>query len=67
MLVVLKDVNGKEIKAGDSVIVPDPEAGDLWNHSHTATVVGTRGGILFTVVDQDDNHWDIEAYRLEVI
>ena len=63
----MNDKNGKVFGRGLTLVdVPEPEANDLWSHSFTGTVVCARG-LYVTVRDQDDDCWDIEPIRLEII
>lgn len=64
----MKDKNGKEITIGSTVIVPEPSLkDDYWDHEFQATVHCFRDGGLVCVEDQDENGWDVEPERLEVI
>jgi hypothetical protein len=65
-----KDKNGKQIKLGQTVAVPDPSLpDDFWKHSFQGTVKSLKAVFngLVCVVDQDDNGWDVEPERLEII
>jgi hypothetical protein len=80
---MLKDKNGKALKSGQLVQVPDPVfVDDFWQHSFIGTVHCRRQYQAFTengkvkttpsanlvcVIDQDDNGWDVEANRLVIL
>lgn len=51
---------------GDIVDVPDPLAGDIWNNSFVGEVRKVKDGVA-TVVDQEDNAFDVECDRLELV
>ena len=62
---MLKDAHSAELHLKDQVIVPDPEAGDLWQHSFTGAIISTtRGDGIVCVKDQDDDCWNVEANRV---
>jgi len=56
----------KKIKIGDLVEVPAPQQDDIWNYSFAGTVRYLKKGIA-TVIDQNDDAFDIEVERLEII
>jgi hypothetical protein len=61
------DKNGVELELDDEVRVPSPDLrlGDLHNNEFTGTVVGiSESDNLVTVLDQEDNGFDIEADRV---
>ena len=65
-----KDKNGKVIIHGQTVVVPDPsKPDDLWKHSFQGRVHAVKAVFngLVCVIDQDDNGWDVEPERLEII
>jgi hypothetical protein len=65
-----KDKNGIELKVGQTVVVPDPyKSDDYWKHSFQGKVqsINTAFNGLVCIVDQEDNGWDVEPERLEVI
>ena len=65
-----KDKNGKQIKLGQTVVVPDPSLpDDYWKHSFQGIVKSLNSLFngLVCVVDQDGNGWDVEPERLEII
>jgi len=57
----------KQLKLGSSVCVPSPEPNDLWEHEFTGTVKDIKPHGIITVVDQDDDCWDVEADRLTIL
>ena len=64
------DINGKELKIGDTVNVPEPNylLGDIHNFEFTGTVkhiYAIDNPQLIMVVDMDGDCWDIEAERVE--
>jgi hypothetical protein len=68
-----RDKNGRTLKPGQLVQVPDPSlSDDFWQNEFQGTVHCRKGGArstsnLICVVDQDDNGWDVEANRLEIL
>lgn len=61
------DKNGVKILKGHAVWVPDPEGdNDLWDYAFAGNVHSFRDDYV-VVVDQDDDHWDVEPKRLEII
>lgn len=65
---IKKDKNGKVLEAGQSVLVPDPNDTDIHNHEFEGTIENTGGaGNLILVVDMENNFYQIEAERLEII
>jgi len=64
------DMNGREIELGDEVMMPSPnESGtDSWNHDFVGTVIDSdeEYGII-TVTDQDEDCFDIEPSRVEIV
>jgi hypothetical protein len=59
-------MNRKRIQVGDDVDVPEPGPSDLWSHAFAGRVVRLRdGGQIATVVDGDDDAWDVEVHRLQ--
>ena len=75
----LRDKNGKALKRGQVVLVPEPSReDDAWQHEFQGRVHGrkgnTQGSILLdginnlvTIIDQEDNWWDVECERLIII
>ena len=66
----MKDINNKEIKIGQSVVMPDPiydsPYSDIHNHSFVGTVKAFHDEYV-TVVDDDEDCFDVEPERLEII
>jgi hypothetical protein len=63
-----KDKNGRTLKSGQTVEVPSPsKPDDFWKHSFQGTVRSDVFNGLILVVDQEDNGWDVEPERLEII
>ena len=65
-----KDKNGRLLKKGQTVVVPDPSlSDDFWKHSFQGTVKSLHAVFngLTCVEDQDGNGWDVEPERLEII
>lgn len=69
----IDDMNGS-YKQGDTVVVPDPIADDLWDHSFVGSVrrlwndwelEPPHGVDMATVQDQDGDCFDIECRRLD--
>lgn len=64
------DMNGREIELGDAVKMPFPnESGtDSWNYDFVGIVIDSdeEHGII-TVTDQDDDCFDIEPSRVEIV
>jgi hypothetical protein len=58
-----------EIQVDDDVIMPDPENDDNWEvGGFVATVVSIDDSTnLATVIDQEDQAWDVETNRLSKI
>lgn len=54
-----------DLNVGDVVDVPDPEPGDLWAHAFTGRIVAVSGDTA-TVVDQQDDAWDVDVDRLRL-
>ena len=48
------------------MIVPDPIEGDIHSHAFQGTVDGFHG-IFICIADQENNVFDIEADRLEIV
>ena len=57
-----KDVH-HQFKIGDLVDVPEPNIGDRHNFDFTGNITNIISGIA-TIVDGDDDYFDIELYRL---
>lgn len=55
------------IVIGTEVRVPEPNASDIHDHSFVGIVVGVFYNGLSTVLDQDEQAYDIETSRLIVI
>jgi len=55
------------ITIGRSVLVPEPNGGDIHSHSFVGTVVGVFYNGLSTVLDQDEEAFDIETERLQIV
>jgi hypothetical protein len=62
----VKDKNGRAIRTGVLVQVPDPDSSEIHNHAFHGNVGGGHYSFI-TVVDQEGNAFDIEPRRLEVI
>ncbi len=64
----VKDLNGIEIKIGDTVKVPEPtQKDDYWKNGFLGTVHCFKDDDnLICVEDQDENGWDVEADRVTV-
>lgn len=60
------DKNGVEISLGDLVLSPAPTHKDAHEYMFMGHVGGFRNGLVM-VLDQDDNGFEIEPYRLEVM
>lgn len=60
------DINGNVIDVGDTVDAPDPDETDIYNFAFQGTVVAFRNGYA-VVTDQDDNSFEIEPHRLEIV
>ena len=61
----MKDKNNIEIEVGQTVIVPDPERADIWQHSFQATVADIVGETVI-VADADSDFFEVDGKRLEV-
>lgn len=61
---MLKDSTGKILKAGDTVLVPNPKKNDMWNHGFVGQVDGFRYNDV-VVVDGEGDCFQIESNRLE--
>jgi hypothetical protein len=61
---------GEMIGKAVNVPTPDPRIGDSWEHAFVGTVrniISRKGQTHFaTVVDQDDNGFSVEAFRLQL-
>lgn len=66
VLTIYKDKNGKEIKKGDRVLVPDPNDTDVHNHEFEGTVHSFRD-VYVIVQDMEENGFSIEPERLEIL
>lgn len=60
-----KDKNGKIIKFGSAVIVPDPDGTDIHTHSFVGLIVEARGDNVI-VEDNVGDCFEIEPERLEI-
>jgi hypothetical protein len=65
-IVEMKDKNGKEIKSGDSVEMPEPNETDMYIHSFVGFVKGFKDEFV-TVEDSEGDCFDIEPERLEIV
>jgi len=63
---IITDKNGMELFKGDEVIMPDPNDTDLHQHSFQGTVLEIQDDDIISVVDQDNDVFDIEANRVEI-
>ena len=62
------EVSFHMLQIGDTVIVPDPTSKDAWLYGDfLARVSKFRGDGDAIVVDQEDNAWQVECYRLKVV
>lgn len=61
-----RDKNGRSIKIGDNVNVPDPIGDDLHQFEFFGTVDSFRDEMV-VVVDQEDQYYEIEPERLEIV
>jgi hypothetical protein len=64
----MKDSAGKEIKIGDTVLVPEPqeEFGDLQQNGFQGHVDSFKGEYV-TVMDGKGDCFDVEPNRLEIV
>jgi len=60
------DANGKSIQKFDEVEVPEPNDTDIHNNAFTGMVDNLKNGYV-VVVDQDQNFYEFEPERLEVL
>lgn len=60
----MKDCKGKVLNLGDSVIVPDPDPDDMWNHEFTGSVKSFTPEYV-VVEDCDGDSFCVESERLE--
>lgn len=66
----LADKNGKTVEVGDMVRMPSPsEYGtDSWNNEFVGTVIDIDEETEnVTVVDQEDDCFDVDPIRVEII
>jgi hypothetical protein len=66
----LADKNGKPVEIGDEVQMPFPsEYGtDLWSHEFVGTIIDIDEELEnITVIDQEDDCWDIDPIRVEIV
>ncbi len=64
----MKDKNGKKLKAGQTVNVPEPMNNDIHIFEFTGTVADVleeKGTVI--VEDQESDFFEIEGIRLEII
>ena len=62
-----RDANGNLIRIGDSVLAPEPNESDMYNNEFVGHVSKFKDDGLCTVVDMENNAFDIEVNRLEVL
>jgi hypothetical protein len=62
----MKDKNGRIIRIGDSVDVPEPIGNDIHNFEFRGSVNSFHDEYV-TVEDMESNFFDIEPERLEVV
>jgi len=62
-----KDKNGKVINIGDSVQVPEPNDTDIHNFEFVGTVADIYDDGTVGVIDQENDFFEIEAERLEIV
>ena len=55
------------IVIGSSVMVPEPNESDIHEHSFVGTVVGVFYSGIATVLDQEDDAFDVEIDRLSLV
>ena len=58
------DKDGEIIELGETVIVPDPDETDIHNHMFEGTISKIRESGIIAVRDGENDHFDIEHYRL---
>jgi hypothetical protein len=58
-----RDERGDIISIGDTVIVPDPEGDDMWNHEFQGQVKSMDNDYI-VVEDGDGDCWSVEGDRL---
>lgn len=61
-----RDKNGRSIKIGDNVNAPEPIGDDLHQYEFFGTVDSFRDEMV-VVVDQEDEYYEFESERLEVV
>ncbi|MFA5311717.1 MAG: hypothetical protein WC375_00195 [Methanomassiliicoccales archaeon] len=54
-----------EDMVGSNVIMPEPGENDSWKHPFHGRVQSVLQGDIVTVMDADDDTFDVEWYRLE--
>ena len=60
------DANGNSIERFNEVEVPEPNDGDMHNHSFTGIVDDLKNGYVI-IADMDCNIYTMEPERLEVL
>lgn len=61
------DKNGRKFLKDHTVWVPDPEEkSDLWSQAFAGRVDSFRDDHV-VVADMDDDYWDVEPERLEIM
>jgi len=64
----MKDKNGKKLKAGQTVEVPEPMNDDVYNfefRGYVVDILEEKGTVI--VEDGDSDFFEIEGERLEII
>jgi hypothetical protein len=62
----MKDKNGKTIKVGMEVDVPEPNGNDMYNFEFRGSVHSFHDEYV-TIEDMESNFFDIEPERLEIV
>lgn len=64
----MKDINGRKLKVGQTVEVPEPMNDDMYNfefRGYVADVFEETGTVI--VEDQDSDFFEIKGNRLEIV
>jgi hypothetical protein len=64
----MKDINGKKLKSGQTVNVPEPIKGDIHIFEFTGTIADVlkeKGTVI--VEDSESDFFEIEGNRLEIV
>lgn len=65
--IIAKDCNGKDLRIGDFVTMPDPRpSDDAWRYGNFSAYIDSDKviGHKILVVDQDENAWNVEPERV---